>query len=278
MAFNEMGFDPDKKYAPLRLDAFDDKQLFGTDTYDILVEIDLLKYDEYYLVKEFIIQNIFNDDYDFSIMEDMDEEAIFTIIYCRPDKNPLKCFMRNTKDKDLDAMWSEFKLDNRDRVFKYVKTELYSSIVNIAINADVGNVYILCDDITAPERIVTEGELLENVNFRRDKIKFIYSKERDFESVYKNNISILNKTRIFIVDDIPGIIRTIDADTSNSFMGMSFIIPKRHWNVYPSNSTLGIGKMDRLHHDFDIYSIEKFIDVKVINLINIDPRRDLIVG
>lgn len=277
MAINELGFDPEKVYAPLNIDAFDNKQLFGNDTFDVIVDLELMKYDEYYLIKEFIIQNIFNNDYDFSIMDDMDEEAIFTLLFCRPHKNPLECFIVNKGDKDLNKIWKEFKLENKDRIFKYVKTELYDTIVNMTISSDIGNIYILVDDIPKGERLVVEGELLENVHFRRDKIKFIYARDKSIVNVYRENMIALDNVRVFILDDIMGCMGMLELNPKKSFAGRTFIIPKRPWNVFKTE-TLGFGKLDRIAHDFDIYAMEKFVDVKVIDLLNINPNRDLAVG
>lgn len=272
-----MGFDPDKVYSPIKIDAFDSKQLFGNDTFDVLVDLDLMKYDEYFLIREFIIQNIFNKEYDFSIMDDMDEEAIFTLLFCRPHKNPLECFIVNKEDKDLDKIWKEFKLENKDRVFKYVKTELYDSIVNMTISSEIGNIYILVDDVPKSERLVIEGELLENVHFRRDKIKFLYVNDKNIVKVYNDNLIALDNVRVFILDDILGCMAMIELHSKKSFAGRTFIIPKRPWNVYKTE-TLGFGKIDRIAHDFDMYAMEKFLDIKVIDLLNIDPSRDLAVG
>ncbi|MGL5714677.1 MAG: hypothetical protein ACRCX2_16775 [Paraclostridium sp.] len=275
---NIMGFDESKKYVPLNIDAFDNKNLFGTATYDILIDIDMLKYDEYFIFTEFL-RFFIGDGVDCPIFEDMDDEAIFAMIYFRKDRDILSLCDITSPDllEGKNELWRSFRDSCKDRIFRYIRTSIYDALLNSSILQDVGNIYILDDESDEVARKVIEGELLENVHFRRDKINFIWVDDKsDICKVFNDNKEKLRNVRTFFVDDVKGLKKLIMTSEDSRFAGHSFVIPNRGWNVY-TDGVLGANRIDRIIEDFDLLAIEKFIDIKTVSLLDISMS-ELAVG
>lgn len=277
---NEMGFDPNKKYAPVHVDAFDNANLFSKDSFDVLIDLDLLKYTEYFLVSEFIKKDIDSPLFDFSLLKDLDEEAFFAILYFRKTKNPIKCFLKpdvDISDDELDDIWKEFKLQNKDRIFNYVRTNLYESISGLSINNYVGNIYIWDDEMDSNAQLVTEGEFREHLYFRQDKIQFIFTEHKDIYKLYTEKPELFNKTRIFIIDGLKSIVQLVQNEPSLDFYaGKSFVVPARAWNIRVEE-VMGMGKVNRYNYDIDLLAIQKGLDLKSFKLININ-KDEIAVG
>lgn len=277
---NELGFDPTKKYAPVHIDAFDNAQLFGNESFDVLIDLDLLKYTEYFLVSEFIKKDIDSPLFDFSLLEELDEEAFFAILYFRGTKNPIKCFLKpdvKLSDEEIDEIWRIFKLQNKDRIFNYVRTSIYESLSGLAVNNYIGNIYIWDDEMDSEAQMVTEGEFREHFYFRQDKIKFIFTEHKDIYKLYKDNPSIFNRIRIFMIDGLKSITKLIEDEPSLDFYaGKSFVIPARAWNIR-TEEVMGMGKVNRYNYDADILAIKKGVDLKSIKLFSIS-RDEIAVG
>ena len=277
---NEMGFDPEKKYAPVHVDAFDNAQLFGKESFDVIIDLDLLKYTEYFLVSEFVKRDMNSPLFDFSLLQEVDEEAFFAILYFRKTKNPIKCFLRpdvDLSDEELDTIWEEFKLQNKDRIFNYVRTSLYETLSGLAVNNYVGRIYIWDDELDPDAQTVTEGEFREHFYFRQDKIRFIFTEHKDIYKLYQDSPGLFNKTRIFIIDGLLSITQLIENEPSVDFYaGKSFVVPARAWNIRV-DEVMGMGKVNRYNYDADILSIQKGIDLKSFKLFNIS-KDEIAVG
>lgn len=277
---NELGFDPEKKYAPVHVDAFDNSQLFGKDSFDVIIDLDLLKYTEYFLVSEFIKRDIDSPLFDFSLLEELDEEAFFAILYFRKSKNPIKCFIKpdvDISDEELDNIWREFKLQNKDRIFNYVRTTLYETLSGLAVNNYVGKIYIWDDELDSEAQTVTEGEFREHFYFRQDKINFIFTEHKDIYRLYKEKPAIFKRMRIFIIDGLKSIIKLLKDEPSPDFYaGKSFVIPARSWNIRVEE-VMGVGRVNRYNYDADILAIQKAIDLKSFKLFAIS-KDEIAVG
>ena len=277
---NEMGFDPDKKYAPVHVDAFDDVKLYDNESFDVIIDLDLLKYTDYYLISEFIKSDIDSPLFDFSILSEMDEEAFFAVMYFRKYKNPIRCFLKpdiELTDEELDLIWNEFKIQHKDRIFNYVRTTLYETVSGLAVNNYIGNIYIWDDEMDKEAQVVTEGEFRENFYFRQDKIKFIFTEHKDIHRLYKERPKLFNKVRIFIVDGLRSIKELVEDEPSVDFYaGKSFVVPARAWNIYSEN-VMGVGIVNRYQYDLDILSIQKALDLKSFKLFNINEE-EIAVG
>ena len=277
---NEMGFDPEKKYAPVHVNAFDDIKLFGKDSFDVLIDLDLLKYTEYFLVSEFVKRDINSPLFDFSLLEELDEEAFFAILYFRKTKNPIKCFLKpdvDLTDEELDTIWKEFKIQNKDRIFNYVRTSLYETLSGLAVNNYVGKVYIWDDELDSDAQRVTEGELREHFYFRQDKLNFIFTDHKDIYKLYQDNPEIFRRIRIFIIDNLKAITQLVENEPSHDFYaGKSFVVPARAWNIR-IDEVMGMGKVNRYNYDADILAIQKGLDLKSFKLFSIS-KDEIAVG